>query len=387
MKHNDETSPNDTSARLDALLSDFLSKDITEPIDSSASPQATSKPLGERFIDDSVAETELQIDSPTSPAPQKIVPTNRTDVWEATSQPARLSESDSSSLITPALDPLEKKVNSIVSDPALSPGGKRFFLAGSVSVILLLVAVLLIWRGWRIEAPQTASEEPTLLVPPHEVDAPSSIEASTGATDNTEVHPGRFEVDAANSSVASSDPRRPGVAVLVPDSSAITANPPTVKDVSQSTASNASKLQRLPTPTIGSSNLTLGTIQGLPSLQSDLPPTPLPLPPGVPPRPAMNDLTDSTGSTNATSAVPLAKVKPVYPELARRMNVSGTVHEAIVVYTAGKVISAKAFDGPPALRGSAAAAVKQWRFTPSTMNGNAVNGTGTVSVVFKTGAE
>ena len=38
MKHNDKTSQSDTSARLDAFLSDFLNKDIAEPAESQASP-------------------------------------------------------------------------------------------------------------------------------------------------------------------------------------------------------------------------------------------------------------------------------------------------------------------------------------------------------------
>ena len=73
---------------------------------------------------------------------------------------------------------------------------------------------------------------------------------------------------------------------------------------------------------------------------------------------------------------------PVYPDLARRMNVTGTVHVAIVVDTTGKVTSAKAVDGSPVLRGSAELAVKQWRFEPATMNGKPVTGSGTVSVTF-----
>jgi TonB family protein len=136
----------------------------------------------------------------------------------------------------------------------------------------------------------------------------------------------------------------------------------------------------MPAPTLGYSNLTLGTIQDLPALQ--LAPPPAPLPP-APTTSAVKDVApDSTRMTTATPAVPLTKVQPVYPELARRMNVAGTVHVAIVVDTAGKVISAKAADGPPILRGSAELAVKQWRFRPSTMNGKPVIGSGTVSVRF-----
>jgi protein TonB len=95
-----------------------------------------------------------------------------------------------------------------------------------------------------------------------------------------------------------------------------------------------------------------------------------------------NVVPDVARKTTAIPAVPITKVQPIYPELARRMNVTGTVHVEIVVDTAGKVISAKAVEGSPVLRGSAELAVKQWRFKPSMMNGKPVIGSRTVSIVF-----
>lgn len=57
-----------------------------------------------------------------------------------------------------------------------------------------------------------------------------------------------------------------------------------------------------------------------------------------------------------------SKVNPVYPELARRMNVSGTVKVEIVIAANGTVKSAKALGGHPVLIDSALEAVKRWKY-------------------------
>jgi TonB family protein len=62
-----------------------------------------------------------------------------------------------------------------------------------------------------------------------------------------------------------------------------------------------------------------------------------------------------------------AKTKPgaTYPELARRMNVSGVVRVEVVITAAGSVKSAKALGGHPLLIDSALEAVKKWKFEPA----------------------
>jgi TonB family protein len=60
-----------------------------------------------------------------------------------------------------------------------------------------------------------------------------------------------------------------------------------------------------------------------------------------------------------------SKVQPAYPDLARRMNLSGTVKVEIVVSPNGTVKDAKVVGGHPVLAGAALDAVKKWRFEPS----------------------
>jgi len=60
-----------------------------------------------------------------------------------------------------------------------------------------------------------------------------------------------------------------------------------------------------------------------------------------------------------------SKVQAVYPELARKMNLSGTVKVAVVVAPNGTVKEAKVMGGHPVLAGAALDAVRKWRFEPA----------------------
>jgi TonB family protein len=62
---------------------------------------------------------------------------------------------------------------------------------------------------------------------------------------------------------------------------------------------------------------------------------------------------------------PKTKVSPVYPDVARRMSITGTVRLAVVVAPNGAVKSAKPLGGHPVLVNAAMDAMKQWRFEPA----------------------
>jgi TonB family protein len=59
------------------------------------------------------------------------------------------------------------------------------------------------------------------------------------------------------------------------------------------------------------------------------------------------------------------KVAPLYPELARKMNITGTVKVEVVVAPNGTVKDARVVGGHPVLATSALDAVKKWRFEPA----------------------
>ncbi len=57
-----------------------------------------------------------------------------------------------------------------------------------------------------------------------------------------------------------------------------------------------------------------------------------------------------------------SKSTPVYPDLAKRMNISGTVKVEVTVAPNGHVTNAKALGGHPLLVESAGAAAKQFKY-------------------------
>ncbi len=59
------------------------------------------------------------------------------------------------------------------------------------------------------------------------------------------------------------------------------------------------------------------------------------------------------------------RVQPIYPELAKRMHVSGLVRVSVTVAPDGSVTDAKALNGNKMLTLAAEEAVKKWKFVAS----------------------
>jgi len=67
-----------------------------------------------------------------------------------------------------------------------------------------------------------------------------------------------------------------------------------------------------------------------------------------------------------------SKVQPAYPDLARKMNITGTVKIEVVVAPNGTVKEAKVVGGHPVLAGAALDAIKKWRFEPAAVESSGV---------------
>jgi len=67
-----------------------------------------------------------------------------------------------------------------------------------------------------------------------------------------------------------------------------------------------------------------------------------------------------------------SKVQPEYPELARKMNITGTVKVSVVVAPNGTVKEAKVIGGHPVLGNAALDAVRKWRFEPASTESSGV---------------
>lgn len=79
----------------------------------------------------------------------------------------------------------------------------------------------------------------------------------------------------------------------------------------------------------------------------------------------------------------IRKVDPVYPVLARRARISGTVILEAVIDEEGNVLNVTVLSGHQTLCDAAADAVKQWKYTPTIQNGEPVSILAVISVVFK----
>lgn len=60
-----------------------------------------------------------------------------------------------------------------------------------------------------------------------------------------------------------------------------------------------------------------------------------------------------------------SKTSPTYPELARRMSVSGKVKIEVIITPDGRVRSTRVIGGHPLLVQSCQDAVKEWKFVPA----------------------
>jgi protein TonB len=78
----------------------------------------------------------------------------------------------------------------------------------------------------------------------------------------------------------------------------------------------------------------------------------------------------------------IRKVEPVYPELAKRTRTQGKVVLEITVDQEGNVSDARAISGNPILIEAAITAVRQWKYTPTFLNGKPVSVTTTATIEF-----
>ena len=62
----------------------------------------------------------------------------------------------------------------------------------------------------------------------------------------------------------------------------------------------------------------------------------------------------------------LGKVVPLYPELARKMHISGSVKLEVIVAPNGSPKNPKALGGHPLLVQAASEAISKWKWAPST---------------------
>ena len=98
-----------------------------------------------------------------------------------------------------------------------------------------------------------------------------------------------------------------------------------------------------------------------------------------PPKPAQTRIRQG-GAVTAASLV--NRVQPNYPPLARQTRISGTVRLHAIISKSGNVESLEVMSGHPLLVQAALDAVRQWRYRPTTLNGEPVEVDTTIDVIF-----
>jgi len=98
--------------------------------------------------------------------------------------------------------------------------------------------------------------------------------------------------------------------------------------------------------------------------------------------PASDSAPPRTQGGVVTQAKLIHVVQPVYPEDARKANISGTVALHGVIAKDGSLQQIEVVSGPDELRQAAIDAVKQWQYQPTTLSGKPVEVTTMISLVF-----
>jgi protein TonB len=119
----------------------------------------------------------------------------------------------------------------------------------------------------------------------------------------------------------------------------------------------------------------------------NVPPTPPPVaivkPPAPPPPPAAPARYRIGG--NVKPPIPVRRVDPVYPPLARTAHIEGVVELEGVIGADGRIHELKAKSGHMFLIPAALDAVRQWIYTPATLNGDPVEVIAPITVTFRLG--
>jgi len=102
---------------------------------------------------------------------------------------------------------------------------------------------------------------------------------------------------------------------------------------------------------------------------------------GAPPPPKATPSRIRQGGA-VTQASLINRVQPNYPPLARQTRISGTVRLHAIISKDGTVQQLEVLSGHPLLVQAALDAVRQWRYRPTTLNGEPVEVDTTIDVIF-----
>jgi protein TonB len=133
--------------------------------------------------------------------------------------------------------------------------------------------------------------------------------------------------------------------------------------------------------------LLAGSLCGFAGQDQSASPSPTPTPsPTATPSPSRKGFVPGTNRIRISSGVADSlirhKVDPVYPREARKNYITGDVLLRIIIGREGTVTNLEVVQGDPILVESAVKAVKQWKYRPFILNGEAIEAETTVKIQY-----
>jgi protein TonB len=92
-------------------------------------------------------------------------------------------------------------------------------------------------------------------------------------------------------------------------------------------------------------------------------------------------------SEGVLAAQLISRVEPRYPVLAEQTRTQGTVQLHAIISRDGRITSLDVLSGHPLLVPAALEAVRQWRYRPTTLNGEAVEVETLITIIFRLRAQ
>jgi protein TonB len=146
--------------------------------------------------------------------------------------------------------------------------------------------------------------------------------------------------------------------------------PPTVVNHDQATTAERDVSQGDPIPGLRSNSGTPGG--NIPASQHPVLP-----PPDDPPTVVRHSVSEP-----AQMAQLIRRVEPIYPPLAKQIQREGRVELRAIISTAGTIESLEVISGDPLLIQSALAAVREWRYRPTILNGRPIEVDTRITVIY-----
>ncbi len=245
---------------------------------------------------------------------------------------------------------------------------RRYWIPALVAIALLLLSVVA-WWSWRDSSAEIAASE-TLVTSSSPREEPPGRAALRVLP--LKPNPGiasrpleRSKTEGVLQNAAQIDPEMVG-------------SQPTNSDTSPATERSGVSPGR---STLGSATASLES-EPAPTVEVTPSKTPADLP-GLGSSPTTLPAFGARVSTGVTEATLIRRVNPIYPPEARIQRLAGLVTLDVTVAEDGSIHNIKVVSGSALLASAATTAVKEWRYSPSTLDGKAIEVQKRITINFK----